>query len=114
MLCGNDRSVCGCRICIEVAEVEATEARRRNLVCRHTIVFETSAVEQLKLRSDAPFVGEIESELVLRTLCIFRTQLVVAEGFRAVCSLCRVERIDVHLAQRTRISLNGARPLERR
>ena len=28
--------------------------------------------------------------------------------------LRRVERIDVHLAQRTRISLNGACPLERR
>jgi len=114
VLGSNNRTISSSGVCFIVTHVESWETWSRNLLGRHAVVLQSTTIEHLELRTYLPFIGKVECQLVLWTLGVFRTQLIIAESLRTTGCLCRIKRIDIHLAQCARISFYGACPLERR
>ena len=114
MLGSNNRTISSSGVCIIVTHVESRETWSRNLLGRHAVVLQSTTIEHLELRTYLPFVGKVECQLILRSLGVFRTQLIITESLRTMSCLRRIKRIDIHLAQCAWISFYGACPLKRR
>ena len=95
------------RIFVSITNVEAGIATVRNLIGRHTVIFQTGTIIDSEFRTYLPVIRKVGSQFVFGPFGIFRTQLIETTEFSGTPVSC-------HTIQYLRIFSNRAYPLKRR
>lgn len=77
------RRLNGHAVSIDTADIESIVTGCRDLVGRHAVVLQATAIEELELGGYLPCVGSIEGQLVFRALGVLRAELVEVISLRA-------------------------------
>ena len=90
-----------------ITNMETRITAVRNLVGRHTIIFQASPVVDCEFRAYLPIVRKVSSQFILSPFRVLRAQFIESSEFTGTS-------VSFHPVQYLRIFGDGSRPLKRR